>query len=144
MNPGMRTGLLASLVGFLLLMIGVFGFAGRCARPDVPCPSPSPNQVAAYLGLVLLVFGVVVLIRSGWRGSALSWVLATAAVVPTTWFVYEMVRQSPGMPEIGFLEEMTAPVLSATAALIVIVMGVIRARGRRGSEVQTAGDAPGR
>jgi hypothetical protein len=41
---------------------------------------------------------------------------------------YELVRQSPGYPDIGFLDEMTAPVLSFGAAVVVIGTGFLRLR----------------
>lgn len=136
MNLGTRSGALVALVGVGLINFGLFTFVTRC-RPGVPCPSPSFNAVAGYLGLVLLILGVVILIRSGWRGSATSWVFAAAAVVPATWFGYELARQGvcpllsdPAVSRacLTAYGEMTAPVLSFSVASAMLLIGWVRGR----------------
>ncbi len=140
MNSGTRAGALAALLGVGLITFGVFGSAVRCARPGVPCPSPSLNELAAYLGLVGLVIGVVMLVRSGWRGGATDWLLAAAGVVPAAWFVYELARQKlcPLLSDpasaracLSAYGEMTAPVLSFGFAGLVLLVGWLRWRRTR-------------
>lgn len=141
-NSGSRAGALAALLGIGMLIFGIFGFAGRCAVPGAPCPSPSWNQIVAYLGLLVLVIGVVTLVRSGWRGSAPSWVLAALAVVPATWFLYELARQKlcPLLSDpaashacLTAFGEMTAPVLSYGVGGFVLAVGWLRLRRLRPS-----------
>lgn len=114
-----------ALIGSLLIFVGVFGMLGRCAVPGAPCPSPSPGEVAAYGGLIVLVLGVFILVRSGLRGSLASSALGALAAIPATWTLYEVVRQGVPLPGIGVLEEMTAPALSATVALAILVVGAV-------------------
>jgi hypothetical protein len=73
-----------------------------------------------------LVLGVLVLVWSGWRGNLASSVFGAAAAVPATWRLYELVRQGVPLPEIGVLDEMTAPALAATVALVILVVGAVR------------------
>lgn len=143
-NSRTRAGALAALLGVGLITFGVFGFAGRCGRPGVPCPSPSLNEVAAYLGLVVLIIGVVMLVRSGRRGSALDWLLAAAGMVPATWFVYELARQKlcPLLSDpaasracLSAYGEMTAPVLSFGFAGLVLLLGWARWRIRAARDI---------
>jgi hypothetical protein len=142
-----RAGILAAVVGAVSVFVGVFGFVGRCAVPGAPCPSPSPNEIFAYGGLVLLVIGVVLLVRAGWRGSLAGWALAAVAAVPAAWFVYEIVRQE-GCPLLAdpaaqsclpAFGEMTAPTISFGVAGMLLLVGLLRWRGR-GAHV-TFGDA---
>jgi hypothetical protein len=87
--PGRRSalttlavGILAAVVGAVSVFEGVFGSLGRCAVPGAPCPSPSPNEIFAYGGLVLLVIGVALLVRAGWRGSVAGSTFAAVAAIP--------------------------------------------------------------
>ena len=121
-----KTGTLIALVGSLLIFVGLFGMLGRCARPDVPCPSPSLGEVSAYGGLLVLVFAVFILVRSGLRGNFSSAALGAVAALPATWTLYEVVRQGVPLPGIGVLDEMTAPALSAAVALAIVVVGAMR------------------
>lgn len=142
---GTRAGVVAALVGVGLINFGVFGFSGRCGFPGgPPCPSPSPNEVAAYLGLVVLVIGVVMLVRSGWRGSATGWILAAVGSVPATWFAYELARQElcPLLSDpaaaracLSAYGEMTAPVLSFGFAGLLLLVGWLRLRRTRAAAV---------
>lgn len=126
-----KTGALMALAGSALIFVGLFGMLGRCAVPGAPCPSPSAGEIAAYGGLVILVLGVFILVRSGWRGHLASSVLGALAAVPATWTFYEIVRQGIPLPGIGVLDEMTAPVLSAAVALTILLVGAMRrARSR--------------
>jgi hypothetical protein len=134
-----KAGILAAVVGAVSVFVGVFGFMGRCAVPGAPCPSPSPNEIFAYVGLVLLVIGVVLLVRAGWRGSLAGWVAAAIAAVPATWFVYEIVRQE-GCPLLAdpnaaqaclaSFGEMTAPAISFGVAGMLLLVGLLRWRER--------------
>jgi hypothetical protein len=146
-NLGTRVGALTALLGVLLITVGVFSFGG-CARPDVPCPSPTWNEVIAYLGVVALFVGIGMLVWSGWRGSRVSWVLAAVAAVPATWFIYELARQSicPMLSDPASLRacltaygEMTAPVLSFGVGVSALVAGSLRLlRLRSSSDIRRA------
>jgi hypothetical protein len=139
-----KAGILAAVVGAVSVFVGVFGFMGRCAVPGAPCPSPSPNEIFAYGGLVLLVIGVVLLVRAGWRGSLVGWALAAVAAVPATWFVYEIVRQE-GCPHLAdpiaaqaclaAFGEMTAPGISFGVAGMLLLVGLLRWRPRRSRDI---------
>jgi hypothetical protein len=139
-----RVGILAAVVGAVSIFVGVFGFMGRCAVPDAPCPSPSPNEIFAYGGLVVLVIGMALLIRAGWRGSLAGWAVAAAASVPATWFAYEVARQE-GCPLLAdsnaaqacltAFGEMTAPAISFGLAGMILVVGLLSWRTRRGAHV---------
>lgn len=140
-NLRTRVGALTALLGVLLIMVGLFSFGG-CARPNVPCPSPTWNEVIAYLGVVVLFVGIAMLVWSGWRGSLASWVLAAVAAVPATWFVYERARQSicPMLDDpassracLTAYGEMTAPLLSLGVGVFVLVTGSLRLRRLRPS-----------
>lgn len=140
-KPGTRVGALAAVLGVLLILVGLFSFGG-CARPGVPCPSPSWNEVVAYLGIVVLILGLGMLVWSGWRGSRASWALAAVAAVPATWIVYELARQSvcPLLSDpalslacLTAFGEMTAPVLSVGVGGFVLVAGSLRWRRIRAS-----------
>jgi hypothetical protein len=134
-----KAGILAAVVGAVSVFVGVFGFMGRCAVPGAPCPSPSPNEMLAYGGLVLLAIGVVLLVRAGWRGSLAGWVAAAIAAVPATWFVYEVVRQE-GCPLLAdpnaaraclaAFGEMTAAAISFGVAGMLLLVGLLRWRER--------------
>lgn len=123
-----------------MIMVGLFSGIGRCAVPGAPCPSPRPDAILAYGGVVLMVVGIVVLLRSGWRGSLASSAIAALAVVPVVWFLYEIARQE-GCPLIddpatrqACLEsfgEMTAPLLSYGVGLLVLAIGWLRWRRAR-------------
>lgn len=150
-NSGTRAGAVAALLGVGLINFGVFGLAGRCARPGVPCPSPSLNEVAGYLGLVVLIIGVVMLGRSGWHGGASGWLLAAASAVPATWFVYELARQKlcPLLSDpaasracLSAYGEMTAPMLSFGVAGLVLLVGWVRWRTRAASDKLLSSQAP--
>jgi hypothetical protein len=145
---GIRAGAVAGVVGLLLIFVGLFSLLGRCAVPGAPCPSPSPNEIAAYLGLALLVLGVILLLRAGWHGRAAGWVLAAVAIVPVTWFTYELARQGicpmlsdPAVAQ-ACLEaygEMTAPMLSYGAAGLVLLVGLLRWRRLRAARPSSGG-----
>ena len=127
-----RGGVLAAVVGALLVFLGVFGFMGRCAVPGAPCPSPSLNEILAYGGQAVLLTGVILLCRAGWRGRFAGSALAAIASVPTTWFIYEVVRQE-GCPLLADPKaaqaclaaygEMTAPVISFGVAGALLLIG---------------------
>jgi hypothetical protein len=149
-NLGTRAGALVALLGVGLINFGLFTFVARC-RPGVPCPSPSLNEVAAYLGLVVLIIGVAMLVHSGWHGSAAGWMLAAAGTVPATWFVYELARQKlcPLLSDpaasracLGAYGEMTAPVLSFGVAGLILVVGWVRSRTRAASDKLLSRQAP--
>jgi hypothetical protein len=130
--------MLAAVVGAVSIFAGVFGFLDRCAVPGAPCPSPSPNEIVAYGGLVVLVIGVALLVRAGWRGSLAGWALAAVAAVPAAWFLYEIVRQE-GCPLLAdptaaqaclaAFGEMTAPAISFGVAGVILLVGLLRWRG---------------
>jgi len=129
-----RAGALAALFGAVLVLVGLFLPFSRCG-PGVPCPSPSWNALVAYLGLIVLVVGVAMLVWAGWRGSRLSWMLAAAASVPATWFVYEVARQNlcpmltdPALSNacLTAYGTMTAPVLSFGVGGLLLVVGWLR------------------
>lgn len=132
-----RMGVLAAVFGSLLIFLGVFGFMGRCGALGTACPFPSVNEILAYGGLAVLLTGVILLIRAGWRGSVAGSALAAIASVPATWFIYEIVRQE-GCPLLadpvavqaclGAYGEMTAPVISYSVAGAVFVIGLLRRR----------------
>ena len=132
-------GVLAAVVGASLIFMGVFGFAGRCAVPGAPCPSPSLNELLAYSGLVVLVIGVALFVRAGWHGSLVGSALAAVAAVPAAWFGYEVVRQE-GCPLLAdpvaaqaclaAYGEMTAPAISFGVAGLIFLVGWLRWRGR--------------
>ena len=132
-----KAGTLAAVVGAASIFVGVFGYVGRCAVPGAPCPSPSPNEILAYGGLVLLVVGVMLLVRAGWRGSLAGWVVAAIASIPATWFVYEIVRQegcplladpSAAQACLAAFGEMTAPTISFGVAGMLLLVGLLRWR----------------
>lgn len=145
-SSGTRAGALAALLGVGLITFGVFGFPfgfGSCRRPGVPCPSPSLNEVAAYLGLVVLIIGVVMLVRSSWHGGVSGWLLAAAGAVPATWYIYELARQNlcPLLSDpaasracLSAYGEMTAPVLSFGFGGLVLLAGWVRWRTRAASD----------
>jgi len=139
-QPRPRTGAAVAFLGFLFILGGLFGSVGRCAVPGVPCPSPSWNEILAFLGLGILVIGIALLIWSGWRGSAAAWVLAAIAVVPAVWFLYELGRQElcplisdPAASDacLTAYGEMTAPVLSYSVGGVLLGVGWLRLRQRR-------------
>lgn len=133
-----KTGLLAAVIGSLLVFMGVFGLMGRCAVPGAPCPSPSLNEIFGYGGLVVLVIGVALLMRAGWRGNLTGSALAAVASVPATWRTYEIARQE-GCPLLAdpitaqaclaAYGEMTAPVVSFGVAGLLLLVAWWRARG---------------
>lgn len=132
-----RAGVIAAVVGAGSVFLGVFGFMGRCAVPGAPCPSPSPNEIFAYGGLVVLVVGVVLLARAGWRGRLGSSALAAVAAVPATWLAYEVLRQEgcPLLADAGAAQaclssfgEMTAPTISFGVAALIFLVGWLRRR----------------
>ena len=142
-----RLGVLTAGVGVSLIFVGVFGFASRCAVPGVPCPTPSPNEILAYGGLVVLVIGVALLFRAGWHGSLVGSALGAVGAVPAAWFVYEIVRQE-GCPHLAdpvdaqaclaAYGEMTAPVISFGVAGLILLVGRLRWRRPRGARVANA------
>ena len=134
---GTKAGILAAVIGAVSVFMGVFGFVGRCAVPGASCLSPSANEIFAYGGLVLLVIGVGLLVRAGWRGSLAGWAFAAAAAVPATWFVYEIVRQEgcplladPNAAQVclAAFGEMTAPTVSFGVAGMLLLVGLLRGR----------------
>lgn len=135
-----RIGALAALAGVLLIFVGLFSGIGGCYVPGAPCPSPSAGEISAYLGIVVLVFGFVVLVRSSWRGSLASSAFAAVAIIPATWTLYEIARQD-GCPLLAdpavvstclaAYGEMTAPVLSFGVGVVVLLVGFLRWRGLR-------------
>ena len=144
-KPPTRAAALVALLGVLLILVGFFFSIRRCAVPGVPCPSPSWNEVVYYLGVVVLVVGAAMLVWSGWRGSTASWVLAAVAVIPATWIVYELARQSlcpllsdPALSRacLTAYGEMTAPVLTFGVGGFVLVVGLLRLRRLRWSGIQ--------
>lgn len=132
-----RLGVLAAVVGSLLIFLGLFGFMSRCAAPGARCPSPSLNEILACGGLALLLTGVILLLRAAWRGSVTGSALAAIASVPATWFIYELVRQE-GCPLLAdpvavqaclaAYGEMTAPVISYSVAGALFLIGLFRRR----------------
>jgi hypothetical protein len=139
-----KAGILAAVVGAVAVFVGVFGLMGRCAVPGAPCPSPSPNEIFAYGGLVILVIGVLLLVRAGWRGRLEAWVAAAVAAVPATWFAYEVVRQE-GCPLLADPDaaqaclaafgEMTAPAISFGVAAMLVLVGLLRWRALRSRDI---------
>ena len=134
-----KTGLLAAVIGSISIFMGIFGFMGRCAPPGARCPSPTLSEIFGYGGLVILVIGVLLLIRAGWRGNLTGSALAAVASVPATWWTYEIARQEacPLLAEpitvqacLSAYGEMTAPVLSFGAAGLLLLVGWSRWRGR--------------
>jgi hypothetical protein len=132
-----RLGALIALAGFLLILVGLFSGIGGCYVPGVPCPSPRLDEIFGYSGLALLLIGIGLLLRAGWRGSLRGSLFAAVAAVPATWFLYELARQSGCVlitdqeTQRACLEafgEMTAPVLSAAVACLVVVVGWLRWR----------------
>ena len=120
----------ATLFGIAVLLIG-YGIFGM----DL---SGTTTAAAYYAGLAVLPVGLVMLVRSGWRGSPGSWFVAAAGVFIGTWVFYELLRQGPcmtvasGLPlficnAIPFSEN-AAPQLGAVAALVVVVVGGLRLR----------------
>jgi hypothetical protein len=136
----MKLGIVLAVVGAASMFEGVFGFIGRCANPGAPCPSPSPSEIIAYGGLILLAMGLALLVRAGWRGSLAAWALAAVAAVPAAWFLYETVRQK-GCPLLAdpnaaksclaAFGEMTAPTISYGLAVVILVVGLLRWRRRQ-------------
>ena len=111
----MKLGLAAVVIGIPLLGLGIFLIHG--------------GQIAATayrVGLPLLAIGVARLLWAGWRGNIASWVLAAPAAGILTWTLYELIRQSVPLPEIGVLGEMTAPTLTAVVIIGIIVVGGLR------------------
>lgn len=116
----MKLGLGAVVVGIPLLGLGIFLMRGGLIA-----------ATAYYVGLPLLAIGVARLLWAGWRGSIASWLVAAPAAGILTWALYELIRQGVPLPEIGVLDEMTAPMLSATVMIGIIVIGGVRlARSR--------------
>jgi hypothetical protein len=114
----MKLGVILLGLGAALLTYGIFGIdRGAVSRPSY------------VIGLILMTAALMRLAWVGWNGNLAATVLAGLASAILTWTVYEMVRQSPSLPAIGVLGEMTAPLLSATVAAVVIVAGLIRANG---------------
>jgi hypothetical protein len=145
-----QAGVLIVLVGVVLIVVGLFSGIGRCAVPGAPCPSPRLSEIAAYSGVVALLFGLAVLVLSGWLGSIAASALAAVAAVPATWTVYEIARQS-GCPLLAdpalaracltAYGEMTAPVLSFGIAGLVLLVGWSRWRAvRRTPPEDSTGD----
>jgi hypothetical protein len=141
MKTANRVGAIAALVGVIFILVGLFSSIGSCAVAGVPCPSPSWNEILAYLGAVVLLVGIATLVWSGWHGSAGSWMLAAVSAVPAIWFVYELGRQSicPLINDpvvsgacLKAYGEMTAPVLSFGLGAVLLTVGWLRLR-RRGS-----------
>ena len=120
----MKAGVAMFVIGAVLLTFGVFVIfdRGAISRPSFA------------IGLVLTTVAFLRLGWAGWRGSIAASIVAGLVAVILTWTYYELIRQTPGVPPIGFLDEMTAPVLSAAAGLLVLVVGIIRARGHRGND----------
>ena len=112
----MKSGVALFAIGAILLTFGIFLVFDRGVFSG-------PSYV---VGLVLTTLGFLRLGWAGWHGSMAAALVAALAAAILTWVFYELVRQSPGLPDIGFLDEMTAPVLSATAGLLVLVVGAIR------------------
>lgn len=139
-----KAGILAAAVGAVSVFAGVFGFLGRCAVPGAPCPSPSPNEIFAYGGLVLLLIGVALLVRESYRGRLAAGALAAVAAIPAAWFVYEVVRQE-GCPLLADANaaqaclasfgEMTAPIISFGVAGMLLLVGLLRWRTRRSHDI---------
>jgi hypothetical protein len=144
-----RAGVLAAVLGSLLVFLGVFGFMGRCAVPGAPCPSPSLNEILAYGGLAVLLTGVTLLTWAGWRGRVAGSALAAIASVPATWFIYEVVRQE-GCPLLAnpiaaqacltAYGEMTAPVISVSVAGASLLIGWWRRRAGDARATSTTAD----
>ena len=118
---------------FLLLGYGIFGFDRGGAKTSAACD----------IGLIALLVSLVLLVRSGWRGSPASWLAAAAGVFIGTWVLYELLRQGPcltvasGIPlmicNVIPFRDTAAPELSVIAALIVLVAGWLRLRHLAGS-----------
>lgn len=117
----MKLSIVASLLGMLLLTLGVFVLGGR---------SYPINLVAYVAGLVLLSLGVARLAWLGWRGSGRSWLIAALPAAILSWTVYELVRQTPPYLPIGILGEYTAPLVSTIVAVGLVAIGWFRVRSR--------------
>lgn len=117
----MKLSVVASLLGMLLLTLGIFVLGGRSY----------PINLAAYVaGLGLLALGVTRLAWLGWRGSGRSWLIAALPAAILTWTLYELVRQTPPYLPIGILGEHTAPLVSTTVAVGLVAIGWFRVRSR--------------
>lgn len=117
----MQLSVVASLLGMLLLMLGIFVLGSRSY----------PINLAAYVaGLVLLSLGAARLAWLGWRGSGRSWFIAALPAAILSWTVYELVRQTPPYLPIGILGEYTAPLVSTLVAVGLLAIGWFRVRSR--------------
>ena len=114
-------------IAIVMVGYGVFGFdrTGTTTRPSY------------FVGLALMAVSLVLLIRSGWRGSAGSWLVGAAGTVVATWAIYELLRQSvcPLINDPAAMTAclsawgvMTAPVLSYVAGGLVLLVGWLRLR----------------
>ena len=112
----MRIALGFLAAGMAMIGYGIFGWDR----------SGTTTRTAFWIGYPLTWLAFALLVRAGWRGSWLGWFFAAVPAVVLTWVTYELVRQGPGYPDIGFLDEMTAPVLSLGAAVVVIGTGFLR------------------
>jgi hypothetical protein len=116
----MKLGLAAVIIGLPLLGLGVFLLRG--------------GQIAATaysVGLTMLAIGVARLLWAGLRGNIVSWLFVAPAAGILTWTLYELIRQSIPLPEIGVLDEMTAPTLTAAVMIGIVAIGVFHfARSR--------------
>jgi hypothetical protein len=111
----MKSGVVTFVLGTMLLGFGVFSmFYGDVAR------------IAYFVGLVLLVVAIAQLIWSGWHGRRASWPVGALAAAIVTWTIYELVRQTPPYPDVGFLETYTAPLISSVAAALLLAIGLWR------------------
>ena len=113
----MRTGTAAATFGMLLLGFGIFMLGDRSGRI---------TGTAYIAGFVLLSLGIARLVWAGWHGSNVSWFLVAMPAAVFTWTFYELIRQGIPLPEIGVLDEMTAPILSAAVAVATVVIGWLR------------------
>lgn len=113
----MKLSVAALALGIPLLTIGVFLVRGG----DI-------SRVGYTLGLLLISFAVARLVWLGWRGRGWAWLVAAPPAAILTWTIYELVRQTPPYPPIGFLGTDTAPLLSAVSAIGLVTVGWLRSR----------------